>query len=124
EGAVEVALLRNQGLVATYEQLGVAQADLVEAGLLRNPTAGARVRFPAGAGSTETEFSVAEDFLSILTLPMRKRVAAAQLDATKARVGSAVLDLTAEVREALVALQAAQATAKLRQLVLESQQAA
>ena len=47
---------------------------------------------------------MAEDFLSLLTLPMRKRVAAAQLDATKARVGSAVLDLTAEVREALVAL--------------------
>src|SRR5256886_14878486 len=108
EGAVEVALLRNQGLVATYEELGIAQADLVQAGLLRNPSFGARVRFPSGAGSTDTEFSIAEDFLSLLTLPMRKRVAAAQLDAAKARVGSAVLDLTAEVREALVAHQAAQ----------------
>src|SRR2546428_9169467 len=52
EGAVEVALLRNQGLVATYEELGVAQADLVQAGLLRNPTLGARVRFPNAAGFT------------------------------------------------------------------------
>ncbi len=124
DGAVEVALLRNQGLVATYEELGVAQADLVEAGLLRNPTVGARVRFPTGAGLTATEFSVAQDFLSLLTLPMRKRVAAAQLDASKARVGSAVLDLTAEVRGAFVGLQAAQATAKVRQLVLDAQQAA
>ena len=45
DGAVEVALLRNQGLVATYEELGIAQADLVQAGLLRNPSFGARVRF-------------------------------------------------------------------------------
>src|SRR5712692_3168176 len=65
EGAVEVALLRNQGLIATYEELGVAQADLVQAGLLHNPTFGARVRFPTGAGLTATEFSVAEDFLGI-----------------------------------------------------------
>jgi len=124
EGAVEVALLRNQGLVATYEELGVAQADLVQAGLLRNPTFGARVRFPTGAGFTDTEFSIAEDFLGIFTLPLRKRVAVAQLDASKARVGSAVLDLTAEVRGAFVGLQAAQATAKVRQLVLDAQQAA
>src|SRR6266852_6090382 len=124
EGAVEVALLRNQGLIATYEELGVAQADLVQAGLLHNPTFGARVRFPTGAGLTATEFSVAEDFLGIFTLPLRKRVAAAQLDASKARVGNAVLDLTAEVRGAFVGLQAAQATAKVRQLVLDAQQAA
>src|SRR6266478_3076831 len=124
EGAVEVALLRNQGLVATYEELGVAQADLVQAGLLRNPTFGARVRFPTGTGFTDTEFSVAEDFLGIFTLPLRKRLAATQLDASKARVGSAVLDLTAEVRGAFVGLQAAQATAKVRQLVLDAQQAA
>src|SRR6267143_5544418 len=100
EGAVEVALLRNQGLVATYEELGVAQADLVQAGLLRNPTFGARVRFPTSGGVVDTEFSIAQDFLGIFTLPLRKRVAAAQLDATKARVGSAVLELTAQVRRA------------------------
>ena len=31
---------------ATYEELGIAQAELVEAGLLHNPTLGAEVRFP------------------------------------------------------------------------------
>jgi cobalt-zinc-cadmium efflux system outer membrane protein len=126
EGAIEVALLRNQGLVATYEQLGIAQAELVQAGLLRNPTFGARVRFPtSGPGTfTDTEFSVAQDFLDILTLPLRKRVAAAQLDAAKARVGSAVLELTAQVRQAVVSLQAAQATVEVRRLVLEAQSAA
>src|SRR6184192_200737 len=35
--AVQVALLNNHNLQATYEELGIAQAELVEAGLLRNP---------------------------------------------------------------------------------------
>ena len=124
EGAVEIALLRNQGLVAVYEELGVAQADLVESGLLKNPTFRAHVGFPAGSGPTETELSVTEDFLSMITLPLRKTVAAAQLDAAKARVASAVLALAAEVREAFVTLQATQATAKVQRLMLEGQQAA
>jgi cobalt-zinc-cadmium efflux system outer membrane protein len=125
-GAVEVALLRNQGLVATYEELGIAQADLVQAGLLRNPSFGARVRFPTSGPGTfiDTEFSLVQDFLDLFTLPLRKRVAAAQLNAAKARVGSAVLELTARVRQAVVSLQAAQATAEVRKLVLEAQSAA
>ena len=124
DGAVEVALLRNQGLVARYEELGIGQADLVQAGLLRNPTFGARVRFPTSGGVVDTEFSIAQDFLDIFTLPLRKRVATAQLDAAKARVGSAVLELTAQVRQAVVTLQAAQATVEIRKLVLEAQSAA
>ncbi|GAC1596548.1 MAG: TolC family protein [Myxococcales bacterium] len=125
ETAVEVALMRNQGLVATYEELGIAQADLVQAGLLRNPSFGARVRFAAGGASrTATDFSIAQDFLDLFTLPLRKRVAAAELAATKARVGGAVLQLAAQVREAVVTLQAAQATVEVRRLVLEAQGAA
>src|SRR2546430_13048624 len=71
EGAVETAFLRNQGLVATYEELGIAQADLVQAGLLRNPTLGIRIGFPTGSGSTEMESSLAEDFLDLFTLLLR-----------------------------------------------------
>ena len=37
ERALQVALLNNRELRATLEQLGVAQADLVQAGLLQNP---------------------------------------------------------------------------------------
>ena len=123
--AVEVALLRNQGLVATYEELGIAQADLVQAGLLKNPTFGARVRFSTGgSGGTASEFSLAQDFLDLFTLPLRRRVAAAELDAAKARVGGAVLELAAQVREAVVTLQAAQATVEVRKLVLDAQGAA
>ena len=35
--AVQVALLNNRRLQTRFESLGIAQADLVEAGLLENP---------------------------------------------------------------------------------------
>ena len=37
DGAIQVALLNNRDLQALYADLGVAQADLVQAGLLKNP---------------------------------------------------------------------------------------
>src|SRR5512134_2726028 len=35
--AVQIALLNNRRLQSLYSELGVAQADLVQAGLLKNP---------------------------------------------------------------------------------------
>jgi cobalt-zinc-cadmium efflux system outer membrane protein len=46
ETAVQVALLNNKTLQATYEDLSVAQADLVQAGLLQNPVFRRHVAFP------------------------------------------------------------------------------
>jgi outer membrane protein, heavy metal efflux system len=102
--AVQIALLNNLTLQATYEELGIAQADVVQAGLLRNPVFGASFRFPDksadGHGSTNTEFSVVQDFLDLLMLPLRKKLAATQFEQTKLNVGNVVMNLAAEVRSA------------------------
>ena len=45
--AVQIALLNNAALQATFEELGIAQAELVQAGLLKNPVFAGHVRFPA-----------------------------------------------------------------------------
>ena len=47
DGAIQVALLNNRNLQALYAELGVAQADLVQAGLLKNPVFDGAVRLPA-----------------------------------------------------------------------------
>ena len=47
DGAIQVALLNNRNLQALYADLGVAQADLVQAGLLRNPVFDGAVHAPA-----------------------------------------------------------------------------
>ena len=45
EAAVQIALLNNPDLQAAYEDLGITQADVVEAGLLENPVVFGQARF-------------------------------------------------------------------------------
>src|SRR4051812_27534990 len=58
ERATQIALLNNPTLQAAYEDLGVAQADLVQAGLLKNPVFDADAKFLESAGGTIIEISV------------------------------------------------------------------
>ena len=117
DAAVQVALLNNRGLQATYEGLMVAQADLVAAGLLRNPVFDAEIRFAEGGG-TGLEMAVVQDFIDLFYIPLRKRVAASAFEAAKARVAGEVIDLASEVRNAFHAYQAAQQTLEMRRQVV------
>lgn len=120
DDAVQIALLTNPRLQATYEELGIAQASLVQAGLLHNPVFGASVRYPrSGGGSPDIDLDIAQDFLDVLTLPMRKAIAEAEYDAARLRVTAAVLDLAAGVRAVFYQAQAdAQAIDMMQQVVI------
>ena len=48
--AVQVALLNNRRFQALFEDIGVSRAEVVESGLLSNPTLGLSLRFPEGGG--------------------------------------------------------------------------
>ncbi len=99
DGAVQVALLNNRRLQATYEDLGVAQASLVQSGLLRNPVFGGRALWGLDeGGAPDLGFNVAFEFLDVLWIPMRKRVARSEYGAARARVAESVLDLAARTR--------------------------
>ncbi len=99
DSAVQVALLNNQNLQATYEDLGIAQAELVEAGLLRNPILSADVRFPRYV-ALPFDISVTQSFVDLLSLPLRKKVAGAAFEAAKLRVTNAVLATAAQTESA------------------------
>jgi cobalt-zinc-cadmium efflux system outer membrane protein len=125
DAAVQVALLRNRWLVSTYEELGVSQADLVQAGLLRNPV------LSGGVPSAEVQnldppllFGIAQDFLDLLLIPARRSIARSQLEATELRVADQVLDVQAQVRGAYFALQGAEQRVAMRQVVLDAAEAA
>jgi cobalt-zinc-cadmium efflux system outer membrane protein len=113
DAAVQVALLNNRDLQQTYEELGVAQADLVEAGLLRNPVLTFERRWPGLA----TEADIAKIFIDILLLPLRKRVAAAEFETAKMRVGHEILTLAADVRGAFYGYQGDQQLLEMRRTV-------
>lgn len=116
DSAVQVALLNNRNLQATYEELGIAQADLVEAGLLKNPTFLFERRLPGQAA----EIDVLQEFLDIILLPLRKRIAAAQFEAAKLRVGHEILTTAAEVRAAFYEHQGDQQLVDLRKTVADA----
>ena len=113
--AVQIALLNNPDLQATYETLGVSQADVVEAGLLENPVLFGQARFPeSGEGSTNLEFEIAQNFLNILMLPARKKLAAIQFEQKKLQVADAVIQMSAEVSRAYYMAAAAVAVRDLQ----------
>jgi cobalt-zinc-cadmium efflux system outer membrane protein len=119
--ALQIALLNNRELQALYSELGVAQADLVQAGLLRNPIFDAAVLFPvSGGGKPDLEFSAVMNFLDIFYLPLRKRVAAARFEEVKTRVAGAILDFAARVRTAFFLHQANEQMLELRQTIAQA----
>jgi cobalt-zinc-cadmium efflux system outer membrane protein len=125
DAAVQVALLNNRRLQATYENLGVAQADLVQAGLLANPIFGAGAMFPLEeSGAPDLRFSVAFDFLSVFFLPLRRAVAQSAYEAARLRVASEVLGFAADTRSMFYRAQADAARLALQRAVVENAEAA
>ncbi|WP_434344807.1 TolC family protein [Myxococcus virescens] len=123
--SVEVALLNNPALQATYEDLGVSQADMVQAGLLSNPTLDGSIGFPiSGRGVSEHEVSLVQDFVDLFTLPLRKRVAREQFMADTLRVAHEALATAAKVRKAFSEVQALQQLMELRRMALQAAVAA
>lgn len=121
DDAVQIALLNNRDLQATYADLGVAQADLVQAGLLSNPIFDAAITFPlSGGGSPDLEFGAAMNFLNVFYIPLRKRVAAARFAEAKTRVTGAVIDLAGRVRSAFYAYEADEQMLELRQTIVQA----
>ena len=64
--AVQIALLNNRNLQAKLERLGIAQADLIDAGLLENPVLG--LTLYSGNAGTIVEASLVQDFVGVISL--------------------------------------------------------
>jgi outer membrane protein, heavy metal efflux system len=120
DDAVQIAMLNNRDLQAIYSGLGLAQADLVQAGLFRNPILDAAVLFPLSGVRPDLQLTVVISFLDALYVPLRKRVAAARFEEAKLRVTGAVLDLGAQVRRAFHEHQANEQMLELRQTIVQA----
>lgn len=100
EEATQIALLNNNELIACYENLGIAQADVVQAELLKNPTFNGSVSSPIEGGQANYALGVAQDFLHILFIPLRKRIANAKFEVIKLEVANKIFSLVGQVRKA------------------------
>jgi cobalt-zinc-cadmium efflux system outer membrane protein len=117
DDAVQVGLLNNQSLQATYEDLGIAQAELVEGGLLKNPTLTAEVRFPKYQ-ALPFDIDVSQSFIDLLSLSLRKRAAGAMFEAAKLRVTNEVIATAAELMGAFYRAQGAVQLVEMRRSIV------
>jgi outer membrane protein TolC len=116
--AVQIALLNNPGLQASYAEVGIAEADLVQASRWRGPTFSfARLR---RGDETETERGVFFDVLGLLTIPLSTRASASRLEATQSRAAAEALRIALDARKAWFHAVAAQESANYMAQVKDS----
>lgn len=106
DGAVELALLGHRGLQASFAELGIAEADLVRAGRLANPSFSfGRMK---GADGVEIERAVMFDVLGLLTMPLATRIEQGRFEQAKLRAAQAAVAVAAQARIAWFEAVAAQ----------------
>ena len=99
--AVQIALLSNRGLQATFGDIVIAQSDVIEAVTVPNPSVDFDVQFPVVAAQMNRYgWLVAQEFVQILMIPLKKKIAEERLEAAKLRVAAETLRLVAEVKAA------------------------
>src|SRR5713101_2443636 len=98
DAAVQIALLNNRGLQAVYNELALAEAEMVEGSLPPNP----RISFSRIAGSAEIEIErrIVADVLALVTLPVRSEIALVRFRQAQLRAALETLRVAAETRRA------------------------
>ncbi len=122
--AAQVALLNNRHLQSKLEEFGISYADYIEASLPENPSFSTDIRFPDHPPSAANiEFSVAQNIISLLLIPLKKSVAKRELEATKLRIAADVLGLVARSKSAFYRLQAQEQLRSRLELIVQSNEA-
>jgi outer membrane protein TolC len=113
ETAAQIALLNNPGLQSRYAELGIAEADLVQASRWRGPTF-SFARLTRG-DEVEREASVFFDVLGLLAIPLSTRAQEKRFEAARQRAAEETLRHALETRKGWFEAVAAQQTARYMQ---------
>jgi outer membrane protein TolC len=115
DAAVQVALLNNRGLRAGFQELGITEAERVQAGRLPNP--GFSFGRLTRGSEVELEWGLHFNLARLLALPMVGRMEARRFEQVQGRVAMSVLALAADTRKAWVhALAAEESVRYMRQV--------
>ncbi len=125
DGAVKIALLNNPSVKADLAQLGISQADMIQAGLLHNPKFSGFMRKSNQEGrNTNTEFEVKQDVMDLLFWPLRKRLANTQFRQAEYDLAKTILDFIKEVRLNFYTWQASEHMLAMRRDHFKAEEAA
>lgn len=121
ERAVQVALLNNPGLQAAYAEMGIAEADLVQASRWSGPKLSfARLR---RGDELEYERSVFIDILGLVTIPLATKGQEKRFDAAKSRAAAEALRLALDARRGYFTAIAAQEAVRYMEQVRSAAEA-
>ncbi len=121
ENAVRIMLINNRALQQTYEEIGIAQSELVEAGLMRNPLLGYSIGRTGGVTTSTLSIEVA--FLDLLWIPLRRELGGLALEETMLRVGDSVLRSARDAKKCYVDARVAETKVALNTSILKSHEA-
>jgi len=105
DDAVQVALLNNRGLQASFQELGITESEVVQAGRLPNPGFSfSRLR---RGDEIELERGIHFNLARLIAMPMISAMEARRFEATKGMVTMSMLAVAADTRKAWVTAAAA-----------------
>ena len=121
--AIDLALLNNRGLRASYLGLKAAAGDYRDDASLPNPFVSAMVFEVEDEPVTNLSYGIGIELLDILFLPRRMKAAGRDFDAAQAATARTILDFIAEVRTAYYEVVAASQIADLMGQAAEASEA-
>jgi outer membrane protein TolC len=115
EDAVQIALLNSPSLQASFEELGISEADLVQSGRLPNP--GFTLRRADAAARYDIEETLSFNVLSLLTAPFAHEIEKRRFAQVQSGVVIAVLQVANDTRQAFFAAVAARESVRYAEQV-------
>ncbi len=119
--AVQIALFNNRGLQAQFQELGITEAEVVQASRLPNP--GFTFSRLTRGGEVELERGLHLSLARLLLMPMVKTMEAQRFEQTQGMVAMKVLSLAADTRRAHVMAVAAAESLRYTRQVMQAAQA-
>jgi hypothetical protein len=105
EDAVQIALLNNRSLQASFDELGVSEADLVQSGRLPNPRF--TLRHASAAAQYDIEETLSFNVLSMFTAPYAHEIEKRRFAQVQNAVLIGIVQLANDTRQAYFAAVAA-----------------
>lgn len=122
EEAVQFALLNNRSLRAGFAGLGIAEADLVQAGRLPNPRFS--MLYARHDGDYKIEQSFTFNVFSLLTMPQARAIERQRFEQAKRETSLQVLALAQKTRQTWVEAVAAEQSSLYAAQVMQAAEAA
>jgi outer membrane protein TolC len=121
DAAVQIALINNKGLQAAYFELGLSEADLVQAGRLPNP--GFVFARKTQSDELEIERLFTINLMRLLTMPLAMEIESRRFEQTQRAVTMQMLLLASDTRKAYFEAVAAEESVRYMRRAMEAAQA-